>query len=104
MDANTQRRTVDLADIRTDGDTQSRAALNESTIAEYAEALESGVNIPPVIVFHDGAAYWLADGFHRHAGAVRAGLSAIAAEVRRGTKRDALLFSVGANATHGLRR
>jgi hypothetical protein len=46
----------------------------------------------------------MGDGFHRHAGAKRAGLETIPALVREGTQRDALLYSAGANATHGLRR
>lgn len=50
------------------------------------------------------AAYWLADGFHRTAAAKSAGLAEIDADVRQGTRRDAILFSVGANAAHGLRR
>lgn len=39
-----------------------------------------------------------------HAGASKAGLSELAADIRQGTRRDAVLFSVGANASHGLRR
>lgn len=45
-----------------------------------------------------------ADGFHRVRGYVLAGRSEIPADIRQGSKRDAVLFSVGANATHGLRR
>jgi hypothetical protein len=40
----------------------------------------------------------------RHGGAKKAGLVTITADVRQGTRRDAVLFSVGANASHGLRR
>jgi len=36
--------------------------------------------------------------------AEEAGLTDIAADVRQGTRRDAILHSVGANAAHGLRR
>lgn len=96
--------TLALSAIRRDGGTQPRAGLDEPTVAVYAEAYAEGAPFPPVTVFHDGAAHWLADGFHRCAGAARAGLAEIAADIRAGTRRDAVLFAVGANATHGLRR
>src|SRR5262245_22985512 len=61
-----------IQQIRRDGGTQSRAALNEETITDYADAMEDLLRIPnglsqfpPLIVFYDGTDYWLADGFHR---------------------------------------
>ena len=93
-----------LSEIRTDGGTQPRAAIDESIVKEYAEALRSGAKFPAVVVFHDGATYWLAEGFHRYFAHRSAGLDSIAVDIREGTRRDAVLFSVGANATHGLRR
>lgn len=90
--------------IRTDGGTQPRAAMDEATIADYAEAIESGVTMPPVVVFHDGEVYWLADGYHRLAATKRLGCLDIDVDLRQGTRRDAMLHSFGANATHGLRR
>jgi DNA modification methylase len=71
---------------------------------DYTEALKAGAKFPPIVVFHDGSDYWPADGFHRLNAHARAGLPKIAAEVRTGTRRDALLFAVGANAAHGKRR
>ncbi|KAF3999182.1 hypothetical protein [Glaciimonas immobilis] len=96
--------TILLDTIRIDGGTQSRAALNEATIGEYAEAIRGGVDLPPIITFFDGANYWLADGFHRYHAHKAAGAMEIMAEVRNGLCRDAVLYSVGANASHGLRR
>jgi len=93
-----------LAQIRTDGGTQPRMSLNESTVAEYQEALTDGAKMPPVTVFHDGVDYWLADGFHRFFAHKNIGALDVQAEVHQGTKRDAILHSVGANASHGLRR
>ena len=93
-----------LAQIRTDGCTQPRMSLNEFTVAEYQEALTEGAKMPPVTVFHDGVDYWLADGFHRFFAHKNIGALDIQSEVRQGTKRDAVLHSVGANASHGLRR
>lgn len=95
---------ISIEMIRMDGGTQSRAALNPSTIEEYAESIEAGQELPAVILFHDGEAYWLADGFHRVASARKAGKKTVSAEVRQGTRREAILHSVGANANHGLRR
>lgn len=97
-------RQVDLIAIRLDGGTQARAEINEEKVAEYAEKIAGGERMPPVVVFEDGATLWLGDGFHRVHASRRAGLSLVAAEVRHGTKREAILFAAGANAEHGLPR
>lgn len=96
--------TINIADIRTNGGTQSRAAINLDVVSDYAEALAAGETFPPLTVFFDGAAYWLADGFHRYEAYSRARIYEVPADVRQGSQRQAVLFSVGANASHGLRR
>ncbi len=98
------RKSLNISQIRRDGGTQPRAALDPDTVRNYAEAYSRGEELPPVDVFHDGSNYWLADGFHRTQGAEDAGQDEIDATIRQGTQRDAVLYSVGANATHGLPR
>lgn len=95
---------LELSQIRIDGGTQSRVELNQETVAEYAQAFTAGAAFPAVVVFFDGASYWLADGFHRYFGARDAGEAAIDVEILKGTQRDAVLYSLKANATHGLKR
>ncbi len=96
--------TVILDDIRTDGGTQPREYLNELVLSEYAESMTSGTVFPPVVIYFDGSHYWLADGFHRFFAAKKCGAQEMTADVQPGTRRDARLYAVGANATHGLRR
>lgn len=93
-----------LEEIRTDGGTQPRAALNQDVISDYAEAVLGGAQFPPVDVFYDGQRYWLADGFHRYHAHRGAGRDTIWAVTHQGTQRAAQLFSAGVNAEHGLRR
>jgi len=93
-----------IADVRTDGGTQPRAQIDLFVVADYRDALESGAKFPPVVVFFDGEAHWLADGFHRLDAHRDAGRVDIDVDLRRGTRRDAVLYSVGANDDHGLRR
>lgn len=95
---------LSLSLINRFGGTQPRARLDDAIIEEYAEAMIAGDVFPPVTVFHDGAEYWLADGFHRVNAALRAGRATIDATVHQGTQRDAILWSISSNATHGLRR
>ncbi|MEH1902503.1 MAG: hypothetical protein V7L04_14060 [Nostoc sp.] len=90
--------------IKLDGGTQSRACINQQIIEEYAQVWREGAKFPPVVVFYDGTDYWLADGFHRCISAGIALILEIQADVRQGTRRDAVLYSVGANGNHGLRR
>ena len=95
---------VDLSTIRTDGGTQPRAAIDTMLVETYAEDMASGAVFPPLVIFHDGVTNWLADGFHRFYAAKGCGLAEFECDVRQGTVRDAILFSVSANASHGLRR
>lgn len=84
--------------------TQSRVQINENTVSEYAEAIQNGVQFPPITVFFDGTSFWLADGFHRLLAHKRAGKTEILETSEVGGLRDAILYSVGSNANHGLRR
>jgi uncharacterized ParB-like nuclease family protein len=85
-------------------DLQTRAALNEDTVSDYAEAMERGDKFPPVTVFTDGAEYYLADGFHRVEALRRIGKKSVMAELQDGDYKAALLYALKANSTHGLRR
>jgi polyhydroxyalkanoate synthesis regulator phasin len=97
-------KSVKLADIAIDGETQQRERINNDIVSEYAEAMRCGAKFPAVTLFFDGVGYWLADGFHRfHACKEAGGIDEIQAEIREGTKRDARLFSASANGTHGIR-
>lgn len=87
-----------------DWQAQPRAHMNSEIVEEYTEAWKDGAQFPPVIVFSDGVSYWLADGWHRVNGAKAAGIEEIDADVRAGALRDAILYSVGANSSHGVRR
>src|ERR1700733_2913279 len=96
---------LSLAAIRMDDRAQPRAAVMEDRVAEYAEEMGRGDRFPLLVVFQDTAhRYWLADGFHRYHAAVSLGLKTLECIVHQGELRDAVLFSCGANATHGVRR
>ncbi|HAM56936.1 MAG TPA: hypothetical protein DCQ64_16670 [Candidatus Rokubacteria bacterium] len=95
---------IPIRKIRLDGGTQSRAALDDTVIDEYAAAIMMKAEFPPADVFYDGTDYWMADGFHRLKATEKAGVARMSCTVHQGTKRDAVLFSLAANASHGLRR
>lgn len=103
--------TILLSAIRFHADCQSRVHLDEETVAEYALRMGEGAIFPPVVVFFDGSDRWLADGFHRYAamkGLARErgdeATTEVAAEVRQGTRTDAIRHALAANAQHGKRR
>lgn len=90
--------------IRVDGGTQIRTEIDSGVIQSYQDAMLAGASLPGVSVYYDGTDYWLADGFHRLAAAKLLDRDRIHVLVTPGTRRDAILFACGANATHGLRR
>ena len=95
---------LDLSVVRIDGDTQPRTAINPGIVQEYAEAMQAGAEFPAVTVVHDGARFWLVDGFHRFFAHRRLNRQQIKAEVIAGELKDARWLSVSANKAHGLRR
>lgn len=107
-----KRSLIKISDIRLDGGTQMRAGLDEATVKEYAADFlthHAWGDFPPVVLFFDGTEYWAGDGFHRIEAYKRAVAGSnphevVHADVRAGTRRDAILFAAQANANHGLRR
>ena len=95
--------TITIEDLDRNG-LQTRVALDESTVVEYADAMRGKAHFPPVTAFCDGKKIYLADGFHRVEATMRCGWRKIKADVRTGTFADALKHALGANANHGLRR
>jgi len=104
VNATSQIQALPLDRIVVDPTVQIRKALREDTVQRYDECFEY---LPPVIVYDVGDHLLLADGFHRmavaHRRAARGDLNPaeIKAEVRQGTREDALEFAVLANAATG---
>ena len=95
--------TILIKDLDRNG-LQTRVSLDESTVAEYAEAMKNRAKFPPVKVFCDGEKFYLADGFHRVEACLRAGYKRVKADTDAGSYADALRYALRANAAHGLRR
>lgn len=102
---------IQLSRITHTVETQSRCTLNNDVVSDYAERMLAGDKFPPIVVFEDkdlkdagDVNLFLADGFHRVAACVRNNFKDILAEVRQGTQKDALKYSIGANRTNGLCR
>jgi FtsZ-binding cell division protein ZapB len=89
--------------IRIDKGTQSRIAISQETVDDYARHMEDGTKFPPVIVFHDGVEYYLADGFHRYFATRKLNRDSIDTDIVKGTLREAIFYSLKANKAHGLR-
>lgn len=93
---------LNILNIRIDGGTQPRQAINYDVVKNYAEAMREGTVFPPVTVFFDGAEYWLADGFHRYHATKSNATTTIEADVHQGSVEDAREYSYGANKDRGL--
>jgi len=89
-----------IDEIRRDGGTQPRAAINLHHVKLLEEQLEDGQQLEPVTIFYDGEFFWLADGYHRWHAHRNREEEVIACVIHQGSRRDAVLYSVGANADH----
>lgn len=96
--------TLPIAQLRKDPRIQQRTEIDQAVVELYVEGIQAGDVFPPMVAFFDGTAHWLTAGFHREAAYQAAGVAEAQVEVREGTVRDAILFAVGDNATHGKQR
>lgn len=95
---------IEISSITIDPNLQTRFSLNASAVADYQAAIEAAQSMPGVTIFYDGKRSYLADGFHRLQAYKQAGRDHIPANIHQGSRRDAFLYALSANATHGLRR
>lgn len=97
---------VPLDAIEATAATQVRVRIDKEMVDQYTEDLKNGCQFPPLTCFREqnSERIILADGFHRHRAAVNAGLDSFEAEIHVGDTRDALIFALGANYSHGFRR
>jgi hypothetical protein len=82
---------------------QLRTGTDAEAVARYAEAYAAGADaLPPIVVFEGEDGLFVADGCHRCAAADKAELKSLFAIVKKGSRRDAVLFAAGANDQHGV--
>lgn len=97
-------REIPISSIHFDPEFCIRSPSEQSVVETYVFAIEQGDCLPPLTVFQDGEIYWLADGYLRLEAFRKMGRSEILVEIYRGGQRDAILYSLGANASHGIAR
>jgi len=97
-------REININDLTEDAAVIARPTSDEKHVQELVEAIQRGSTLPPVTVFYDSVTYFLVDGSHRRKAFLKCGKDKMMAEVREGTKRDAMLFSCKVNSEHGLPR
>ncbi|HTU62566.1 MAG TPA: hypothetical protein VMF89_29095, partial [Polyangiales bacterium] len=95
---------LEIEALERDMELQARVGLNDEVVKDYADQMAAGAAFPPVLVFARPGAHALVDGFHRVAAREALGFTNVLAEIRQGTREDALWHGLTANQTHGLRR
>jgi hypothetical protein len=85
-----------IADLLAQAPVDPEAHLDRERVQRYANDV---AGLPPVVVFDTPQGLLLTDGYHRVAAARRAGAEVIEADVRRGTRADALRYAVTLAAT-----
>lgn len=95
---------LEIAELERDAELQARVGLNVDVVKDYAEQMKAGAAFPPVLVFASAGGHALVDGFHRIAAREALGFTTVLAEIRQGTREDALWHGLTTNQTHGLRR
>lgn len=84
-----------IADLLANTPVDPEAHLDTARVERYAEMLDA---LPPVVVFDTEEGMLLADGYHRVAAARRRGRETVEAEMRRGSRHDALRHAIAVGA------
>ena len=85
-----------IAELLANVPADPEAHLDPARVELYARTLDV---LPPVVVFEIPEGLLLADGYHRVAAARRRGLETVEAEVRSGSRHDALRYAAREGAS-----
>jgi ParB-like chromosome segregation protein Spo0J len=89
-----------ISDLLANSPVDPQAHLDAERVTRYAENLDA---LPPIVVFDTEDGLLVADGYHRLAAARLRGKDAIEAEVRHGSRHDALRYAATVGAVqHGV--
>jgi ParB-like chromosome segregation protein Spo0J len=84
-----------IADLLANAPVDPEAHLDAARVEHFAQMLDA---LPPVVVFNTPEGLLLVDGYHRVAAARRCGLETVEAEVRNGSRQDALRYAATVGA------
>jgi ParB-like chromosome segregation protein Spo0J len=84
-----------IADLLADAPVDPEAHLDAARVEHFAQMLDA---LPPVVVFNTPEGLLLVDEYHRVAAARRCGLETVEAEVRNGSRQDALRYAATVGA------
>jgi ParB-like chromosome segregation protein Spo0J len=85
-----------IADLLAAAPVDPEAHPDAARVERYAEAFD---DLPPMVVFETPEGLLLVDGYHRVAAVRRLGLETVEAEVRRGSRREALRYVARVSAS-----
>jgi ParB-like chromosome segregation protein Spo0J len=89
-----------IADLLANSPVDPQVHLDAERVARYAEDLDT---LPPIVVFSTEGGLLVADGYHRLAAARLRGKETVEAEIRHGTRHDALRYAAAVGAAqHGI--
>jgi hypothetical protein len=86
---------LSVAKILANAPIDPEAHLDAARVERYTRMLDV---LPPAVVFDTAEGLLLADGYHRLAAARRLGLETVEAEVRSGSRHDALRYAARVGA------
>jgi len=84
-----------IADLLANAPVDPETHLDAARVEHYAQMLDA---LPPVVVFNTPEGLLLVDEYHRVAAARRCGLETVEAEVRNGSRQDALRYAATVGA------
>jgi hypothetical protein len=94
-----ENKRLPLESIIRDDEFDARSYRDPSWTAWLASIFET---LPPIGVYQIDGKYYLVDGFYRLDAAKLTGISEVDCRIYEGTKEDALLYSIAANARNGI--
>jgi hypothetical protein len=86
---------VRITELLANAPVEPEAHLDTARVGHYAKIFDA---LPPIVVFDTAEGLLLADGYHRVAAARRRGLETVEAEVRLGSRHDALQYAATVGA------